>query len=45
MNDQAQPDNTTQRDFHHVFRDNGVVLRGHAHTYDGKQLASVEVSP
>ena len=27
------------RDFHLVFRDKGVVLRGHVHTYYAKQLA------
>jgi hypothetical protein len=27
------------RDFHLVVRDNGLVLRGHAHTYYAKQLA------
>jgi len=27
------------RDFQLVFRDNGWVLRGHAHTYYAKQLA------
>ena len=27
------------RDFHLVFRDNGLVLRGHVHTYYAKQLA------
>jgi hypothetical protein len=27
------------RDFQLVFRDNGLVLRGHAHTYYAKQLA------
>ena len=27
------------RDFHLVFRDDGLVLRGHVHTYYAKQLA------
>jgi hypothetical protein len=27
------------RDFQLVFRDNGLVLRGHVHTYYAKQLA------
>jgi hypothetical protein len=45
MNEQAQTDNPTQRDFHLVSRGNGLVLRGHVHTYYAKQLVSVEVSP
>ena len=39
MNEQAQTDNPTQRDFHLVSRGNGLVLRGHVHTYYARQLA------
>ena len=31
------------RDFQLVFRDDGLVLRGHVHTYYGKQLAQQAV--
>ena len=31
------------RDFQLIFRDDGLVLRGHAHTYYAKQLAQQAV--